>query len=45
MARPIFVPLEVDYADDKDIAKVARYGRDARAVRDLLVQMWCYCKQ
>lgn len=47
MARPIFVPLEVDYADDKDIAKVARYRRpgEARAVRDLLVQMWCYCKQ
>lgn len=47
MPRPIFIPLEVDYADDKDIAKVARFVRtcEARALRDLLVQMWCYCKQ
>lgn len=42
---PIYLPLQVDFADDENVAKIARYGRDARAIRDLLVQMWLYCKR
>jgi hypothetical protein len=44
MAR-IYLRLEVDFADDTDVSKLARYGKDARAARDLLVQMWLYCKR
>lgn len=45
MTKKLFIMVEVDYADDRDIARLTRYGRDSRACRDLLVQMWCYCKQ
>lgn len=44
MAR-IYLQLQVDFADDEKVARLARYGRDARALRDLLTQMWCYCKR
>jgi hypothetical protein len=45
MVAGIFLKVDVDFAANKDIAKLRRYGRDTRAVRDLLVQMWCYCKR
>jgi hypothetical protein len=41
----IFLPLPVDFAEDPDVSKLARYGPDACAIRDLLVQMLCYCKR
>jgi hypothetical protein len=41
----LFLPLEVLFHEDEIVARVARYGKDARAVRDLLVQMWLYCKR
>lgn len=41
----IHLQLAVDFADHPDIRKLTRFGRDARAVRDLFVQMLCYCKR
>jgi hypothetical protein len=43
----LFLPLEVDFDDDPDVAKLARYPKpcEARAARDLLVAMWRYCKR
>lgn len=44
MAR-IFLRLQVDFDDDDKVARLARFGRDARGCRDLLVAMWRYCKR
>lgn len=45
MARgEIHLQLVVNYGSDPKVRALARYGRDARAVRDLWVQMMCYCK-
>lgn len=42
----LHIELYVDFADDPEgCAKLARYGRDARSIRDLFVQMICYCKR
>lgn len=45
MPTGIFLPLEVDFDEDSDVAKLARYTKpgEARALRDLLVAMWRYC--
>lgn len=47
MPTGIFLPLEVDFDEDSDVAKLARYTKpgEARALRDLLVAMWRYCKR
>lgn len=41
----LFIPLDVDYADSRKMAQLARFGVDARPARDLFVQMVCYCKR
>lgn len=43
----IFLPLAVDFDDDEKVARLARYTKpgEARALRDLLVAMWRYCKR
>jgi hypothetical protein len=41
----IHVELSVNFADDPKVRALARYGKDARAVRDLWVQMLCHCKE
>lgn len=41
----IYLQLQVDFDDDEKVARLARYGKDARACRDLLVGMWRYCKR
>lgn len=46
MARgEIYVQLVATYAEDKDVRKLSRHGKDARSIRDLFVQMICYCKR
>lgn len=46
MARgEIHLQLAVSYGEDPKIRALARFGRDARACRDLYVQMICYCKR
>jgi len=46
MARgEIHLQLAVSYGEDPKIRALARYGRDARGIRDLYVQMVCYCKR
>jgi hypothetical protein len=45
MPKGIFLQLDVDYASSKDLAVLRRFGRDTAAVRDFLVQCWCYCKR
>jgi len=40
----IYVQLSVNFADDPKVRALARYGKDARRIRDLYVQMLCYCK-
>jgi len=46
MARgEIHLQLAVGYGEDADVRKLSRYGKDARACRDLFVQMLCYCKR
>lgn len=47
MKKPteIFVQLVVGFAEDPEVRKLARFGKDARACRDLYVQMLCYCKR
>lgn len=45
MAGGIFLQLDVDYASNRDVALLRRFGRDTAAVRDFLVQCWCYCKR
>lgn len=47
MPDGIFLQLEVDFDQDEDVAKLARYTKpgEARACRDLLVSMWRYCKR
>lgn len=46
MARgEIHLELSVDFADDPKLRALAKYGRDVRALRDLYVQMICYCKR
>lgn len=46
MARgEIHVQLVVNYGEDPKVRALARYGRDARACRDLWVQLLCYCKR
>jgi hypothetical protein len=44
-AGEIYVPIPVNFADEPAIAALRRYGRDARSLRDLYVQMHCYCKR
>lgn len=41
----IYLRLAVDFDDDEKVARLARYGKDARGIRDLLVGMWRYCKR
>lgn len=43
----LYLALDVDFDDDDKIARLARYPRqgDARALRDLVVAMWRYCKR
>lgn len=43
MARDIFLPLDVNYAED--LRCLSRFGRDTRALRDLFVAMMAYCKR
>lgn len=45
--RRIHLPLFVDFDDDPAVAKLLRYTKpgEARALRDLLVGMWRYCKR
>ncbi|MFD9943213.1 hypothetical protein ACFWYW_14530 [Nonomuraea sp. NPDC059023] len=46
MARAeIHIQLNVDFADDPKVRALARFGRDARRIRDLYVQMLCYAKR
>lgn len=47
MTGRIFLPLAVDFDDDEKVARLARYTKpgEARALRDLLVAMWRYCKR
>lgn len=47
MKKPteIFVQLVVGFAEDPEVRRLARFGKDARACRDLYVQMLCYCKR
>lgn len=46
MARgEIHIQLNVDFSDDPKVRVLARYGRDARSIRDLYVQMLCYAKR
>lgn len=45
MPREIFIQLAVDYGEDPKVRALARYGKDARALRDLYVQMVCYAKK
>lgn len=44
-AGEIYVPIPVNFADEPAVAALRRYGRDARGLRDLWVQMHCYCKR
>jgi hypothetical protein len=44
-AGEIYVPIPVNFADEPAVAALRRYGRDARGLRDLYVQMHCYCKR
>jgi hypothetical protein len=41
------LPLDVDFDEDEKVARLARFSRpgEARALRDLLVAMWRYCKK
>jgi hypothetical protein len=41
----IHIELAVNYGEDPKMRALARFGRDARACRDLYVQMTCYCKR
>lgn len=41
----IYLQLQVDFDDDEKVARLNRFGRDARGCRDLLVGMWRYCKR
>lgn len=43
----IFLPLYVDFEGDEKVARLARYTKpgEARALRDLLVACWRYCKK
>jgi hypothetical protein len=41
----IHVELAVNYADDPKVAALARWPKEARAARDLYVQMVCHCKK
>jgi len=45
MPREIFIQLVVDFAEDPKVRALSRYGKDARALRDLYVQMLCYAKK
>jgi hypothetical protein len=46
MARgEIHIQLAVTYGEDPKLRALARFGRDARGIRDLYVQMICYCKR
>jgi hypothetical protein len=45
MPKGIFLPLDVDFASNKDVVRLLRYGRDVPALRDFLVQCWCHCKR
>lgn len=41
----IYVQLVVNYDEDPKVRALAKFGREARACRDLYVQMVCYCKR
>lgn len=41
----LFLMLELDFDEDEKVRRLVRYGKDARACRDLLVAMWRYCKK
>ncbi|MFC6081027.1 hypothetical protein [Sphaerisporangium aureirubrum] len=46
MARgEIYIELAVNHSEDPKVRALFRYGRDARACRDLFVQMICYAKR
>jgi hypothetical protein len=40
----IYIQLDCYFADDPDVSRLNRYGADTRGIRDLFVQMICYCK-
>lgn len=41
----LYVQLSVNFADNPKVRALARFRRDARAARDLYVQMCLYCKR
>jgi hypothetical protein len=41
----VYIQLAVNFADNRKVRSLKRYGRDARAIRDLFVQMICHCKE
>jgi hypothetical protein len=41
----IHIELSVNFADDPKVRALARYGKDARGLRDLWVQMLCHAKE
>lgn len=43
-AGETFLPLAVDFADNRKVRALMRFGREARQARDLYVQMLCHCK-
>lgn len=43
-AGELHLQLSVNFPDNRKVRALVRYGRDARAIRDLYVQMCLYCK-
>jgi hypothetical protein len=43
-AGEIYVPLSVNFSSNPKVRALKRYGKEARATRDLYVQMLLYCK-
>lgn len=43
-AGEIHVQLAANYAGNRKVRRLMRFGADARLARDLYVQMLCYCK-
>lgn len=40
----VYVQLAVNFADNRKLRKLVRFGSEARGIRDLFVQMVCHCK-
>jgi hypothetical protein len=43
--RDIFLMLDVNFPEHRKVRALARFGKDARGCRDLLTQMYLYCKR